>query len=266
MFQFAFYLALKEKGKNIKLDATLYSYTKMHNGYELDRCFSQNEPLIKSDKIHLFILRILLKLRPKILVLCDNLYYDEKVLSTKSLILSGYWQSEKYFKSIECLVREKFVFRNIDNKTKALASEISSLNSVSLHIRRGDYLGHSLYSGVCTEEYYRNSVECLKLQIDSKQDLKFFVFSDEKDFATQFVNKLNVPAAIIERNTGIDSYKDMYLMSHCKHNIIANSSFSWWGAWLNKNPDKIIIAPKKWFGSSSDDKYKDILPENWIKI
>jgi hypothetical protein len=102
-------------------------------------------------------------------------------------------------------------------------------------------------------------------EIASTQNLKFFVFSDDKDFATQLINKINYPAKLIDSNNGMDSYKDMYLMSQCKHNIIANSSFSWWGAWLNNNPNKIVIAPKKWFGSGSEDNYKDIVPETWIK-
>jgi hypothetical protein len=266
MFQYALYLALKEKGRNVKLDTSLYSHVKMHNGYELERCFGVKEPVVKSGKVHLFLLRLLLKIRPKILLQGDVLHFDEKVFTTRSFYFHGYWQSEKYFKCIEDLIRDTFIFQNIDEKNKMLAEEISSVNSISLHIRRGDYLKNSIYSGVCTEEYYMNAVEQMLSEIASTQNLKFFVFSDDKDFATQFINKINYPAKLIDSNKGMDSYKDMYLMSQCKHNIIANSSFSWWGAWLNNNPNKIVIAPKKWFESGSEDNYKDIVPETWIKI
>ena len=266
MFQYALYLALKEKGRNVKLDTSLYSHVKMHNGYEMERCFGVKEPVVKSGKVHLFLLRLLLKIRPKILLQGDVLHFDEKVFTTRSFYFHGHWQSEKYFKCIEDLIRDTFIFQNIDEENKMLAEEISSVNSISLHIRRGDYLGNSIYSGVCTEEYYMNAVEQMLSKIASTRNLKLFVFSDDKDFATQFINKINYPAKLIDSNKGMDSYKDMYLMSQCKHNIIANSSFSWWGAWLNNNPNKIVIAPKKWFGSGSEDNYKDIVPETWIKL
>jgi hypothetical protein len=266
MFQYALYLALKEKGRNVKLDTSLYSHVKMHNGYELNRSFGINEPVFNSSKVHLFFLRLLLKIRPKILLKKDVSHFDEKVFATRSFYFHGYWQSEKYFKFIEDLIRDTFIFQNIDEENKMLAEEISSVNSISLHIRRGDYLENSIYSGVCTEEYYMNAVEQMLSEIASTQNLKFFVFSDDKAYATHFMSKLNFPTKLVDSNNDMDSYKDMFLMSQCKHNIIANSSFSWWGAWLNNNPNKIVIAPKKWFGSGSEDNYKDIVPETWIKI
>lgn len=266
MFQYALYLALKEKGRNVKMNTSLYSQVEMHNGYELDRCFDVNVPVVKSGKVYLFFLRLLLKIKPGIVLYSDHFCYDEKIFATKHKYLNGYWQSEKYFKQIENLIREVFVFQNIDVNNEVLAKEISSNNSISLHLRRGDYLGNSIYSGVCTEEYYINAVKQIMLNITFKQVVKFYVFSDDKNFAKQFISKLNLPAKLIDYNQGADSYKDMYLMSQCKHNIIANSSFSWWGAWLNSNPDKIVVAPRKWFNVGNVAIYNDIVPENWIKI
>lgn len=266
MFQYALYLALKEKGRDVKLDTSFYSNVVMHNGYELEKCFGVNEPVVKQSKLHLFFLRLLLKIRPKILLQGDLLHFNERVFTSRSIYKSGYWQSEKYFKSIENQIRETFIFQNIDDDNKTLAKEISSHNSISLHLRRGDYLGSSMYSGICTEEYYMNAVEQIMLKIASKQDVKFYVFSDDKDFAKQFIRKLNLPVKLIDYNQGADSYKDMYLMSKCKHNIIANSSFSWWGAWLNSYPDKVVVAPNRWFNTDNEDCYKDIVPDSWLKI
>lgn len=266
MFQYALYLALKDKGRNAMLDNSLYSHVKMHNGNELERCFGINDPLIQGSKLHILYLRILLKLKPKKLLYQDTSMYNENVFTTRCKYISGYWQSEKYFSQIENIIRTTFEFKNIDAQNRNLAEEINSQNSVSLHLRRGDYLGNSLYSGICTNEYYMKAVDEIVINVTKKEDLFFYVFSDDKKYATEFINKLNYPALLIDFNNGSDSYKDMYLMSQCKHNIIANSSFSWWGAWLNTNPNKIVIAPSKWYNVENENRYRDIVPDNWIKI
>jgi len=261
MFQYALYLALKEKGRNVKLDTSLYSHVEMHNGYELDRCFNVNDALVKYSKVHLFFLRVILKIKPSIFLYEDNLQYNNGVYTTKCRYLSGSWQSEKYFIQIEDIIRKSFIFKDIDKRNLSITEEIKSYNSVSLHIRRGDYLGNSIYTGVCTEEYYLEAIEKLLSRIKLKNRIHFYIFSDDKSYANQFIGKLNYPAHLIDFNKGSDSFKDMYLMSQCKHNIIANSSFSWWGAWLNNNPDKIVIAPKHWFNVKNVDLYKDFEKE-----
>lgn len=266
MFQYALYLALKERGRKVKLDTSLYSFVEMHNGYELERCFGVNEALVKYSKVHLFFLRVILKIKSGMFLYEDNLKYNNEVFSTKCRYLSGSWQSEKYFKQIEDIIRKSFIFKDIDKSNLSIAEEIRSYNSVSLHIRRGDYLGNSIYSGVCTEEYYSKAIDEIITNCSLTDNIKFYIFSDDKIFANQFIQKVKYPTELIEHNKGIDSYKDMFLMSQCRHNIIANSSFSWWGAWLNSNPDKIVVAPKRWFGVCSMEIYKDIVPEKWIKI
>lgn len=266
MFQYALYLALKESGRKVKLDTSLYSFVEMHNGFELERCFNVNEPVVKYSKVHLFFLRVILKIKPSIFLYEDNLQYNNGVFTTKCKYLSGSWQSEKYFKQIENIIRKSFIFKDIDKRNLYIAEEIRSYNSVSLHIRRGDYLGNSIYSGVCTEEYYSKAIDEIITNCSLTDNIKFYIFSDDKIYANQFIKKVKYPSVLIEHNKGIDSYKDMFLMSQCRHNIIANSSFSWWGAWLNNNPDKIVIAPKHWFNVKNVDLYKDIVPENWTKI
>lgn len=266
MFQYALYMALKEKGKKIILDTSLFNYVKMHNGFELERCFGLKNPEVRVTKWGILKLRALLKYKPKSIMYIDKSYFDEQVFETKCNYLNGTWQSEKYFKQFETKVKQAFEFKIIDTKNHTLAKEISSTNSVSLHIRRGDYVGNSRHDGVCTEEYYLKAINRLSREIGNDKDIKFYVFSDDKAFANQFINKLKLNAKLIDFNKNLDSYKDMFLMSQCKHNIIANSSFSWWGAWINNYPNKIVIAPKIWFGAGNENNYKDIIPVSWVKV
>jgi len=141
---------------------------------------------------------------------------------------------------------------------------MSKSNSVSLHIRRGDYLSKSVevfeplnldyyYSGI---EYFNNTIK----------EPHYFVFSDDIEWAkSNFVQSSSY--TVVDYNGADKGYEDMRLMSLCKHNIIANSSFSWWGAWLNRNPDKNVLAPKKWFSSKTSNlNSNDLLPSSWIKI
>lgn len=265
MFQYALYQALKEKGRNVKLDLSLYSYITMHNGYELEKCFGIKKRDEKFSKWNLLKLRLALKYKPKSIVYNDLNYFDEKVFNTSCKYLNGYWQSEKYFIQIENKIREAFVFKDIDAVNTEIAAEIANNDSIALHIRRGDYLGNSIYSGVCTEDYYIKAVDLMLSKISTRENIKIYVFTDDIEFSSKFIEKVLVPCKLVNLNKNEDSYKDMYLMSQCKHNIIANSSFSWWGAWLNSNPNKIVIAPQNWFNGPKDN-YKDIVPESWIKL
>ena len=183
----------------------------------------------------------------------------------KSVYLDGYFQSEKYFQHIKERILSEFTLRDSQgNQNKLLAVEMKSCNSVSLHIRCGDYLkdvNKALFGGVCTHDYYKEAIQYLENGITNPQ---FYLFSDDHTEALKVLgNKSNV--RIVEGNIGDKSYLDMYLMSQCRHHIIANSSFSWWGAWLNPSPDKIVIAPSKWFADSSIPT-DDIVPSTWIRI
>jgi len=179
--------------------------------------------------------------------------------------LDGFWQSEKYFSSIAEIIRKDFTFKyppeglNLD-----LASKIGSVNSVSLHVRRGDYVKNQAvleFHGTCSPEYYKKGVKHIS---DKIKDMHLFIFSDDTDWCRQNL-VFDLPCTYIDHNTGAKSYEDMRLMSLCKHHIIANSSFSWWGAWLNPSKEKIVIAPEKWF-ATADHKAKDIYPSAWIKL
>jgi hypothetical protein len=183
------------------------------------------------------------------------------------VILKGYWQTEKYFIDIEAIIREECSLKKAaEGKDKEVLQKIEVMNSISLHIRRGDYVTNTYESQILVSkdlEYYNRCVEYI---VERLPDCHFFIFSDDSVWVKENLS-LKYPATFVDHNDASTNYEDLRLMSFCKHNIICNSSFSWWGAWLNNNPEKIVCAPKKWF--SDETKYidsKDLVPERWIKI
>ena len=193
-------------------------------------------------------------------------HFDESILFLGNRVyLEGYWQSEKYFKDVENAIRADFTFREQpDLMNNNMLEIISQTSSVSLHIRRGDFVDNvhtNQKHGICSVEYYKKAISTISTLVSHPH---FFIFSDDIDWAKKemvFISHVT----FVEHNISGKHSEDMRLMSMCKHNIIANSSFSWWGAWLNISPNKIVIAPQNWFVDPSRDT-KDLLPENWIKI
>lgn len=183
------------------------------------------------------------------------------------VVLKGYWQTEKYFVDIEDIIREECSLKNAaGGKDKEVLQSITMLNSVSLHIRRGDYVKNTYESQILVSkdlEYYNQCVEYIAERVP---DCHFFIFSDDPAWVKENL-KLSYPVIFVDHNDANTNYEDLRLMSYCKHNIICNSSFSWWGAWFNSNPEKIVCAPKKWF--SDETKYidsKNLVPERWVKF
>lgn len=261
MFIYALYHALKKEKCNVHLDASLYNFVKMHNGYELANIFNTDMPHMTSNKLYINWLRFILK--TGIFLKKDNFKYDDEIQFSKLPYLWGYWQSDKYFLKYRTEILEVFKFKNISTRNVEIANAMKMQNSVSLHIRRGDYMNLPMYQGVCTEEYYIKAVEYIKKNVLAPH---FYIFSNDIQWSAKFADKLNIDYTIIEHNTGKDSYQDMYLMSQCKHNIIANSSFSWWGAYLNNNSDKRVIAPKGW-DNTDTESYNDIrVPQSWLRL
>jgi hypothetical protein len=177
--------------------------------------------------------------------------------------LDGFWQSEKYFSEIKDTLRKEFTFKDeIDRVNAPLAERMSNENSISLHVRRADYVNDSTINhthGTCSKEYYLHALELLSKTVSNAE---LFVFSDDVNWCRENFS-FKIPATFIDHNQGKQSFADMRLMSCCRYNIIANSSFSWWGAWLNNYPGKKVIAPKKWFRSKAAP---DIYPDDWIVI
>lgn len=178
--------------------------------------------------------------------------------------LDGYWQSEKYFADIADILRQEFTVKTLPaGKDKELAEWMASCESVSLHIRRGSYLypPYNAVHGICSLDYYFSCVEYLTQTVKHPH---FFIFSDEPKWVHDNL-KLPYPTTYVDHNSADRDYEDLRLMSLCRHNIIANSSFSWWGAWLNGNLDKLVVAPRGWLMDTSHN-ISDILPDAWIKV
>ena len=177
--------------------------------------------------------------------------------------LIGHFQSYKYFDDYRASVLEEFRFSTdyLSENSKQMAKEINSCNSVSIHVRRGDYLNNYYFETlgkICDLDYYNRAIEVINTHVTNAH---FFVFSDDPKYVADNLNIKN--ATYVDFNVGTDSWQDMYLMSQCKHNIIANSTFSWWGAWLNVNETKIVVAPHRWFANIEED---EIVPNEWIRV
>jgi hypothetical protein len=187
------------------------------------------------------------------------------LLAPNDVYLEGYWQSEKYFKDIEKIIHQDFTLSGEpDNLNKQMAEKIKNCEAVSLHIRRGDYVSNPVttaYHGICSEEYYQEAISKLESYVKNPH---FFVFSDDMEWVKENL-ETGYPTTLMDFNGSEKDYSDLHLMSLCQHHIIANSSFSWWGAWLSKYSEKIVIAPKKWFNVESINTH-DLYPESWIKI
>jgi hypothetical protein len=195
-----------------------------------------------------------------------DLSFDPGVLRISGgVYLAGYWQSEKYFADVAELIRQEFTLKSEPDKlNQQVLDEIEVTNSVSLHIRRGDYVSDPVINqvhGVLGLDYYSRAVNFVAGRTTQPH---FFVFSDDIAWAKENL-RLSFPLSFVEHNVEDREYEDLRLMCHCKHHIIANSSFSWWGAWLNASPDKIVVSPEKWFSDLSLDT-KDLIPEHWVKI
>lgn len=193
--------------------------------------------------------------------------FDKDILKIKpsgdNIVLSGHWQSERYFRDIEPMIRRDLTLKDPQGADfDSMAARIRSCRSVSLHVRRTDYLieKHKNVYGMCAKEYYEQAIGLLK---DKAGEMTLFVFSDDIGWVK---NNMKFPeAAVFVSGNGFEAHQEMMLISLCKHNITANSTFSWWGAWLNGNLDKIVIAPKKWFVDHKSDE-NGLIPDTWIRL
>lgn len=272
MFQYACYKALSKKFPDVKADLNSFNFDTAHNGYELEDIFqltiTKVSPFtggiydIKNRKWIYRKIRRVLNLKKYHKAEEKDFTFDPAIFSdSKSRYYSGFWQNEDYFIDIADEIRKDFKFsaltaqQNID-----ILKKIEQTNSVGVHVRRGDYVNHPVFGGLCEKKYYDQAIQIVQSRTN---DAKFFIFSNDIDWCVKNLNINN--CEFISWNKGTQSYIDMQLMSACKHNIIANSSFSWWAAWLNNNPEKIVIGPEKWLHGDQYDT-STLLPASWIKI
>ena len=182
-------------------------------------------------------------------------YYETNYLYTEPTELYGYFQSSKNFLNFKKQIQELFLpTEEFKEKIKLLYPKIFDKNSVSIHVRRGDYLSISEILPVLDKSYFDNCVN----QLDYSN---IFIFSNDKEWVKNNLNYNN--STVVE---GLEDYEEMWAISLCNHNIMSNSSFSWWGSYLNTNEDKKITVPSMWFGPNGEKNYQDIYEDGWIKI
>ncbi len=195
-------------------------------------------------------------------------HFDGEVLNQKDgIYLDGHWQSEKYFVDFGGTIRNDFNLRYpLSREAADVHQDIKQASlSCAIHVRRGDYVSDAKtnrYHGVCSLDYYKKAVEHIKERIGEPV---FFVFSDDIQWVKENLNFGQMRFVDLSDKENLKDQQEMVLMSRCQHQIIANSSFSWWGAWLNQNKDKIVVAPDKWFDNEKINT-QDLIPDSWIKI
>ena len=271
MMQYAFARRIELDGYKVKLDLRGFANYGLHNGYELDRVFkvkilaaTENEIVsIRKRKLTRNI-RKLLGFRSTIIQPKDFRFSESYLPQKDNNYISGFWNSEKFFLPYKSQIIKDFTFPKLTEPHNiSLRKNIIAENSISMHVRRGDYVNNPLHGNVCSKNYYHNAIEFFKKKISAPC---FYIFSNDINWCKENLSKILESFSVIyvTGNNADNSYRDMQLMSLCRHNIIANSAFSWWGAYLNANEDKIVVAPDKWFNTDKDQS--DIVPEGWIQL
>jgi hypothetical protein len=281
LFQYAFALALENREQNeVFIDSSVLLRGNQHNGFELGRLFNlsiHEAPTEMVAKLSIqptnFVNRIRRKYLTKPSHFIDRRFcYQEDIFDLKGdRYLEGYWQSEKYFSNIEQRIRDEYSFiQPLSERNRDIINRLSE-KSASVHVRRGDYL-RSWDLDVCTPSYYERAFKKLKLLGISK----FYVFSDDIQYCKKNIPVLageGISIDYVDWNKGADSWQDIALMSRCTAHIIANSSFSWWGAWLDPKPNKHVVAPSLWNNRELKRhnyyyhySFQDIVPSLWDRV
>lgn len=277
MFQYAIGRALSlTRGVPLRLDTHDFEGYAQHNGYELERVFNISAQIAtdadcrqvmgwRASPIVLRALRrkILSFLRGSNIAVEPGFNYWSSIVNVPDdCYLQGYWQSENYFRHCAPTIRVDFSFKiPADPRNLELSNKISQCNAVSLHVRRGDYAANPVtlaMHGLCTPDYYHQAIRYVSERVAQPV---FFIFSDDVAWVKENIS-IKFPCRYVDHNRGSESYNDMRLMSLCRHHIIANSSFSWWGAWLNAKTDRIVVAPKKWLVNNNN--VSDLYTPDWV--
>jgi Glycosyl transferase family 11 len=271
LFQYAAGKALAEHCKTeLKLDLTGFKDYQLRN-FDLDY-FHLTYDTASIEETEPFLTRSFLKkIKDRTAPFSQRRFNREKFFHydknffkyNPPLYIKGYWQSERYFTNVKEQLRNELILKKeVINQVETYARFLQNQNSVSIHIRRGDYQNPETLRihGILSNSYYKTAILEIRKNIENAV---FYVFTDSLDLIKKdsFFKDCTIVSSIISQT----HFEDLYLMSQCKHNIIANSSFSWWGAWLNNNPDKIVIAPKNWFNKGPKDTY-DLYPTSWIQL
>lgn len=278
MFQYAMARTVAQRrGTTVKVDLRAFESDRKRR-YSLDAWNVNAAPV---SRVELLGLRLGMKVSRKLsrtrpyytrpVVYEQSSCFDPDALrAPRTCLLVGYWQSEGYFQEIESTIRQEFTLRTEPRtRTREIASAIRGCNSVFVHIRRGDYLADPEVNevhGTCSMQYYEEAASYVGRVVENPH---FFAFSDEPEWLQQNL-KIPFSMTVVDHNEPGNSdtpgyeHEDLWLMAQCRHAILANSSFSWWGAWLNPVRERVVIAPKQWVKSRYD--MRDLIPDDWIRI
>lgn len=283
MFQYACGRALAiTLSKQLKVNVdTFDDYRTTRHGFELDRVFGMKVNISGQRELREFIGRIQsLRSVRRILTskyfspfvgrrfICEPHFNYWPGLEHRARFggyVHGYWQSERYFLKHAAQIRSDFTFRqNLSESNLQIAHAIDQHAAISIHVRRGDFVNDAnarIVNGTCTPEYYHAAIG---IMFQRCANAKLFFFSDDPQWVSQVLQPRYPNSVVVNNNSGNESYNDMRLISMCRHHIIANSSFSWWGAWLNPRPDKIVITPARWFANGPNTA--DLIPKGWERL
>lgn len=273
MFQYAFSLAIQKKGYDVMYDTVSFKTEFVHDRVELDDIFP-NVNLCRVSKANYWaagkqgkLARLIKRLCPQYVTEHAYLFNDKvwKQLRRNCYVESS-WQDENYFIDVADGVRMAFVFPAFeDERNRQVEKAMRESNSVSIHIRKGDGYGTwNIFSNTCPRKYYDKALKYIKEHVVNP---KFFIFTDSPEVIKEYLDLNDYTLINWNPTSGKGNYLDMQLMSCAKHNVIANSTYSWWGAWLNRNPSKIVIGPKYWFNPKCKlGEINHIVSEKWIKL
>lgn len=275
MFQYALYKQLISMGKTVKMDDEAgFREDAQRNpalaafGVAYERA-SRQEIIEMTDSSMAFTARVRRKLfgRQNHSYFEESKYFQSQIFDWDNVYLEGYWQSEKYFPDVAALLRKEFSLESVRKnhekgfglsaKAESYLQRMEQEESVSIHVRRGDYLlpqNQELFGNICTEQYYK---EAVRMALEKYPGCTFYLFTNDREWAAEELKKHSGFPVVLVELPGEKDYETLALMSRCKHNILANSSFSWWASFLNDNPDKLVLAPEKWLnGWDCTDIYR----------
>ena len=277
MFGYAIALSLHHRFPNVivKIDTNSYKNYTLHNGFEIFDVFDC--PVFEQATgwellsltwyfPHPTIQKALKKILPRRQTDCIERpvarLRKDAFTSSRDYYYDGYWQWGGYYEDIKDVIKSSFKFKIdgvCDNNALSTAEKLRNTESVGIHVRRGDYLNEPLYKGICELDYYQKAIDIMeeKTSVD-----RYYIFSNDINWCKENLVKLSSKPFEFIQNTGKRSYLDMFMMTQCKNLIIANSSFSWWGAYLNIH-QKNIVAPQKWVNLPIGHKMQQ---DNWILI
>lgn len=276
LFQYAFGRSLAERlGTDFKLDISAYGRYYTYDEYELNH-FRIRESIAGDGDMggfvwfrrhnrlfHFLINRLRLRRFFRNYYREKSFTFDPSVFARNNTYFEGFWQTNKYFENIAEILRSEIVLKEpLSPESAAIEKKIRQNCSVSLHIRRYAHEDKLPWFGYCSIDYYKRAAEYL---IKKEPQAHFFIFSDNYEWVKENFKSFPYPYTLVG-NGNDKNFEDIILMSHCRHHIIANSTFSWWGAWLNPNPDKIVVAPEVWFAHAKKNDTRDLIPGKWVKM